>query len=182
MLARILCIRGFRGHTSTYSFQWNRRLMYSLFLRSPLASNASVSMAERNTGSASSSRNPGISMLISTHEFSPASVSFLSSSSISTSPPATVSSLSFSPVVGRHCDFSTSAFTPTIASVPSAKHTRALPFAPGRISLSATKGRNWVGERPSGRIGGLRHSDECMYESSAGESSTWEAWTGPMAL
>lgn len=49
--------------------------------------------------------------------------------------------------------FSTSAFTPTMACVPSANPTRALPFVPGRMSVSAVSGRNWVGERPSGRMG-----------------------------
>lgn len=49
--------------------------------------------------------------------------------------------------------FSTSAFTPTIACVPSAKPMRALPFVPGRMVVSAESGRNCVGERPSGRIG-----------------------------
>ena len=57
-------------------------------------------------------------------------------------------------------DFSTSAFTPTMASVPSAKHIRALPFVPGRISVSAIRGRNWVGDRESGRRGGSSERDE----------------------
>jgi hypothetical protein len=50
--------------------------------------------------------------------------------------------------------FSTSALIPTMASVPSAKQIRALPLAEGRISVSATRGRNCVVVRPSGRTGG----------------------------
>ena len=67
--------------------------------------------------------------------------------------------------------FSTSALTPTMASVPSAKHIRALPLVAGRMSVSATKGRNWVAVRPSGRTGGVRDNEVWRYESSAGERS-----------
>lgn len=49
---------------------------------------------------------------------------------------------------------------PTIASVPSAKQIRAEPLVPGRISVSATRGRNCVALRPSGRIGGVREREE----------------------
>ena len=40
---------------------------------------------------------------------------------------------------------------------------------PGKISLSAIKGRNCVAVRPSGRIGGNEESEEERYDSSAGE-------------
>ena len=53
--------------------------------------------------------------------------------------------------------------------MPSEKHTRALPLAEGRMSASATRGRNCVGERPSGRIGGEADREVWREESSAGE-------------
>lgn len=52
-----------------------------------------------------------------------------------------------------------SALTPTMASVPSAKHMRALPFVLGRMPVSALRGRNWVAKRPSGRRGGVSESE-----------------------
>lgn len=55
--------------------------------------------------------------------------------------------------------FSTSARTPTIASVPSAKHIRALPLAEGRSEVSARRGRKDVGVRASGRMGGMRERE-----------------------
>ena len=48
-----------------------------------------------------------------------------------------------------------------MASVPSAKQIRALPLVPGRMSVSAVRGRNCVGERASGRIGGCREREVC---------------------
>lgn len=53
--------------------------------------------------------------------------------------------------------------------MPSAKQIRALPFVPGRMSHSATRGRNCVAVRPSGRMGGCEEREEERYESSAGE-------------
>ena len=64
----------------------------------------------------------------------------------------------------------TSALTPTMDSVPSAKQIRALPYVAGRISVSAISGRNVAGERPSGRMGGVDDRDVCRYDSSAGDS------------
>lgn len=60
--------------------------------------------------------------------------------------------------------------------MPSAKQIRALPFVLGKISVSAIRGRNWLDVRPSGRIGGVRESEVCKYESSAGLRRTcWVA-------
>jgi hypothetical protein len=78
-------------------------------------------------------------MLISTQEPSPAGLCFgtrpASSSSSSSSPSASSSVALVTP--GLQCYYSTSAFTPTIASVPSTKHTLALPLAAGRILKAA---------------------------------------------
>ena len=54
---------------------------------------------------------------------------------------------------------STSALTPTIPSVPSAKHSRALPFAKASRSVSPINGLKEVGERASGRMGGFSESE-----------------------
>lgn len=60
--------------------------------------------------------------------------------------------------------------------MPSAKQIRELPFVPGKMSLSAINGRNWLAVRASGRIGGLCERDVWRYESSAGLSRTcWVA-------
>jgi hypothetical protein len=37
------------------------------------------------------------------------------------------------------------------------------------MAASATRGRNCVGERPSGRMGGVAEREVWRYESSAGE-------------
>jgi hypothetical protein len=139
--------------------------MYNRFTNSPSASNASLSMAARNTVPASSSRWPGISTVISTQSLCPclSSSSAPPSSSSSTgsatgSNPPSSSSGSWPSLVRV---FSTSALTPTMASVPSAKHTRALPLAPGKTPVSADTGRNWFGARPSGRRGGRREREAC---------------------
>lgn len=58
-----------------------------------------------------------------------------------------------------------------MASVPSARHTRALPLVPGRIPVSAVSGRNCFAVLPSGRIGGLRERELWRYASSAGDKS-----------
>lgn len=55
--------------------------------------------------------------------------------------------------------FPTSARTPTIASVPSEKHIRALPLAEGMSEVSARRGRKDVGVRASGRMGGRRERE-----------------------
>ena len=73
-------------------------------------------------------------------------------------------------VLGAGVDFSTSAFTPTIASLPSLKLTWAEPLVSGSMPVSALKGRKSVAERESARIGGWEESDVWRYESSAGES------------
>ncbi len=49
----------------------------------------------------------------------------------------------------------TSALTPTRASLPSARDTWADPLHVGRRSVSARRGRNSVGDRKSGRRGGV---------------------------
>jgi hypothetical protein len=68
-----------------------------------------------------------------------------------------------------------------MASVPSAKQIRALPFVPGRMLVSAIRGRNWFGVRASGRIGGVREREVCRYESSAGLRRTWCVADGAIA-
>lgn len=116
---------------------------------------------------ASSSLVPGISTAISTQPDSPSRASFLapsSSSSSSCDPPAAavINSVSRSvfPAPYRARVLSTSALTPTMASVPSAKQMRALPLVPGRMSVSALRGRNWGAARPSGRRGGVSEREE----------------------
>ena len=54
--------------------------------------------------------------------------------------------------------------------MPSLKHMRALPFVDASMSVSAISGRNCVAARRSGRIGGVRESEEWMKDNSAGES------------
>ncbi|KAH0498619.1 hypothetical protein TgHK011_005864 [Trichoderma gracile] len=66
-----------------------------------------------------------------------------------------------------------------MASVPSARHTRALPLVPGRIPVSAVSGRNCFDVRPSGRIGGLRERELWRYASSAGDRSVCWAIVSP---
>jgi hypothetical protein len=100
-------------------------------------------------------------MLTAIHEFSPVPSRLPARPSTSSSSPSASSTRRASSLVsGLHCDFSTSAFTPAIASVPSEKQTRALPFALGMIPLSATSGRNCVGVRPSGLVGGVNDNEE----------------------
>lgn len=71
---------------------------------------------------------------------------------------------------------------PTIASVPSLKQMRALPLVLGRMSVSATRGRNWVGARRSGRIGGWEEREEWRKASSAGERRVWEDPCGAIVV
>ena len=86
-------------------------------------------------------------------------------------------------VLGAGVDFSTSAFTPTIASLPSLKLTWAEPLVRGSMPVSALKGRKSVAERESARIGGCEESDVCRYESSAGDSEGGaEGGISPMML
>lgn len=143
-------------------------------------------MAARNAVPESSSLNPGISTVISTQDESPfrlSSPSLASPSSTSSSSPSPPSRYTVSSPA-RCAVLSTSAFTPTMASVPSAKHILALPLVPGRMPVSATRGRNWAGERPSGRMGGVRESESCRYANSAGERRTcWlDAMSGSFAV
>src|SRR5256885_26861 len=82
-----------------------------------------------------------------------------------------VSSFSFSGMLTLHKTvLSTSALTPTIASLPSLKLRCAEPLVAGRISVSALNARNSVEVRESGRMGGLCERDVCRYASSAGEN------------
>ncbi len=141
--------------------------MTSLSLNCPSATSPSRIICARNTTMASSSRWPGMSTVTSIHLSSPVPFPFSPSPSPSlpTPPISSSSPLPLSPIWSYQRSFpttwtfSTSAFTPTIASVPSAKHSLALPFADGRRSVSATKGRKEVGERASGRIGGCRERE-----------------------
>lgn len=114
-------------------------------------------ISARKTGNASSSLKPGISMLICTQDPCPPVAAEDPSVPSRPSPLGPRSFCSDSDRASRvsavRVVFSTSAFTPTMACVPSAKPMRALPFVPGRISHSAVRGRNCVGERPSGRMG-----------------------------
>lgn len=117
---------------------------------SPSARSASLSMVDMKIVLESSSLCPGISTVISSHSFWPFGTYLLASFS---------SSSSLFVYTCRRGVRSTSAFTPTTASVPSEKHTRALPFVPGRMAVSAVRGRNCVAERPSGLMGGVRLSE-----------------------
>lgn len=162
--------------TSIYSRQCQRLLITSLPFSPPAISDASFAfpvsateptsdsriISDKNTGSASSSRKPGISIDICTHDPWPeAAADAEDPSAPSRSVDAVRSFLeSCCNVSDARTVFSTSALTPTIAWVPSAKPMRALPFVPGRMSDSAVNGRNCVGERPSGRIGPLGSESE----------------------
>lgn len=127
----------------------------------------SVSMAPRKMGSGSSSRWEGISTLTLSQASSPRPLPLMpvppppsrsssSSESTSSSPPPG------DPTPRKALGVrSTSALTPAIASVPSLKQTRALPLGVGRMLVSATSGRNCVGVRRSGRIGGVSVSEVC---------------------
>lgn len=124
--------------------------------------NDSRIISDKKTGSASSSRNPGISIDICTQDPCPDTAADPSCPSRSS---ATLISLCWdnpraSSVSAARVVFSTSALTPTMACVPSAKPMRALPFVPGRMLDSAVRGRNCVGERPSGRMGVLGRERE----------------------
>lgn len=143
--------------------------MKSFFANSPSATSASLNMDAKNTVVASSSLYPGISTAISSHSFLAAGSGPLEppSSPVDFSPPS--ETILRSSDTGSTSVFSISALTPTIASVPSAKQTRALPLVPGSMPVSAVRGRNWVGLRPSGRIGVGRESEVWRYASSAGE-------------
>ena len=115
----------------------------------------SRSISERKIREGSSSRREGRSTVRVTHEGLPLeSLSSLSSSVM----------LSWDETV-----LSTSALTPTIASLPSLKLRCAEPFVAGRISVSALKARNCVEVRESGRTGGLCEREVWRYASSAGE-------------
>jgi len=150
--------------------------MYRRSLSSPLASKLSVSMEDRNTGRASSSRKPGTSTLISTQAFWP--LPLLSS----VSSPSPMSTSSGSSSVGRCRDLSTSALTPTSASVPSSRAMRALPFALGSTSYSARIERKSRGPLvTSRRMGGVCERVERRNDSSAGERLTRACW-GAMAI
>lgn len=132
--------------------------MISLSVSRPLLSSASLIISPKNTSNESSSLSPEMSILSSTHSpfptllraaFWPPSLS-VSIASPSSRPFSSASKEDRPPIV-----FSTSALTPTIASLPSLKLRCALPFAVGSTSVSAVRGRNCVGERESGRIGGV---------------------------
>ncbi len=153
--------------TSIYKRQCHRLLITSLPFNPPAISFAaspfppateptrlSRIISLKNTGRASSSLNPGISIDICTHSPCPDTAAEPSSPSRFSASPR-CARLRESSVSAARTVFSTSAFTPTIACVPSANPMRALPFVPGRIVVSAERGRNCVGERPSGRIGFL---------------------------
>jgi hypothetical protein len=127
--------------------------------------NGSRIISARKTGNASSSRNPGISIDICTHDPCPDAVScFPFPLPLPVPSPPPPSPVSAAAVCWRTSPadavLSTSALTPTIAWVPSANPMRALPLVPGRTSVSAVSGRNWVGERPSGRMGVLGRASE----------------------
>jgi hypothetical protein len=163
--------------TSTYSFQWNRLLMYRRSLSSPLASRLSLSIEARKTGRASSSRKPGTSTLISSQAFCPLPLFSCTSSwsRISTSS-------SCCPSDGLWRDLSTSALTPTSASVPSSRAILALPFAPGSTSYSARMERKSRGPLvTSRRTGGDWAREERRNDSSAGDRLTRAACWGAMA-
>lgn len=149
--------RTLRMRTSRYSLQWNRLLIHNFFANSPSASRASLNSEARNTVAASSSRCPGISTAISSQ--SPRA--FFLSSAPSPPPRIAFRPSASSLLAGASAVFSISALTPTMASVPSARQTRALPFVPGRMPVSAVSGRNCVGVRPSARMGGLRERELC---------------------
>lgn len=155
------------SRTSMYSFQWKRVLMYRRSFSSPLASRLSASIDARNTGSASSSLNPGTSTPTSTQPFWPWPRPSRCSS------PLLVSTSSCSPSTGRCGVLSTSAFTPTSASVPSSRAMRALPFALGSTSYSARMERKSRGPLvTSRRRGGVWLRVERRKDSSAGERLT----------
>ena len=70
-------------------------------------------------------------------------------------------------------------------SPPSPQIMRAEPLVDGRMSDSAINGRNCVGVRESGRMGGVSVREVCRYESSAGDSGVpvcWPVCRGAMAL
>jgi len=76
-----------------------------------------------------------------------------------------------SPCWRKGCEavFSTSALTPTIASLPSLKLRWAEPLVAGKTSVSALSGRKAVADLESGLIGGVSEREAWRYESSAGE-------------
>lgn len=149
-------------HTSIYNRQCHLPLIPSLPLTPPSATSPSCIICARNTAIPSSSRCPAMSIPTSTHPSSSSSSppSFprrpCSPSSPPRTPPPPPPPPSPRASSGR---FPSSAFTPTIASVPSAKHSLALPLALGRRSVSATRGRKEVGVRASGRMGRWRERE-----------------------
>src|SRR2546430_1250761 len=90
----------------------------------------SRSISERKAREGSSSRREGRSMVKATHEELPRE---------ELQPLSSPTTLSFDEAVG-----STSALTPTIASLPSLKLRCAEPFVAGSISVSALSARNSV--------------------------------------
>jgi hypothetical protein len=151
--------------TSIYNRQCHRLLITSLPFKPPAISltsselpsatdptKLSLIISPKNTGKASSSRYPGISIDICTHSPCPETAAEPSSPSRFSASPC-CARLRESSVSAARMVFSTEALTPTIACVPSAKPMRALPFVPGKMLVSAERGRNCVGERPSGRMG-----------------------------
>ena len=155
--------------TSMYSFQCHLRLIHNLTGSVPSATKPSWIIWARNTTVDSSSRWPGMSIVTSTQSCSPSAPASSSSpfNPLGSAPTPSIRTSLSSPAlevllcwVEAETVFWMSAFTPTIPSVPSAKQTRALPLVDGSRSVSAVRGRNVVGERASGRSGGLSESDE----------------------
>lgn len=152
-----------KTHTSTNNLQCHLRPSINLAVSVPSANNPSRSICSRNTTPPSSSPPlrccccccdcPAISTATSTHESSPLTSPW---------PPSVFASCVFHTCAAPPRTVrSTSARTPTTASVPSAKQMRALPLAAGSRSVSARSGRNEVGARASGRMGGVSERELC---------------------